>query len=50
MSDYDSDCRSLEIEPGASPEEVRQAYLDQTNIGHPDRFSNDIRLQKKAEE
>ena len=50
MSDYDSDCRTLEIEPGASPEEVRQAYLDQTKIWHPDRFSNDIRLQKKAEE
>jgi TonB family protein len=50
VSDYDSDCRTLEIEPGASPEEVRQAYLDQTKIWHPDRFSNDIRLQKKAEE
>ena len=50
MSDYDSDCRTLEIEPGASPEEVRQAYLDQTKIWHPDRFSNDIRLQKKAED
>jgi len=50
VSDYDSDCRTLEIEPGASLEEVRQAYLDQTKIWHPDRFSNDIRLQKKAEE
>ena len=50
MSDYRSDCRILEIEPGASPEEVRQAYRDQTKIWHPDRFSNDIRLQKKAEE
>jgi TonB family protein len=50
VSDYAKDCRVLEIEPGASPEEVRQAYLDQTKIWHPDRFSNDIRLQKKAEE
>src|SRR5262249_47041653 len=50
VSDYDKDCRVLEIEPGASLEEVRQAYLDQTKIWHPDRFSNDIRLQKKAEE
>jgi TonB family protein len=50
VSDYDKDCRVLEIEPGASPEEIRQAYLDQTKIWHPDRFSNDIRLQKKAEE
>jgi TonB family protein len=50
VSDYDSDCRILDIEPGASPEEARQAYLDQTKIWHPDRFSSDIRLQKKAEE
>ena len=50
MSEYDSDCRTLEVEPGASLEEIRQAYLDQTKIWHPDRFSNDIRLQKKAEE
>jgi TonB family protein len=50
VSDYDSDCRILEIEPGASPVEVRRAYLDQTKIWHPDRFSNDNRLQKKAEE
>ena len=50
MSDYDSDCRVLEIEPGASFEEIRQAYLDQTKVWHPDRFSNDVRLQKKAED
>jgi TonB family protein len=50
VNDYESDCRILEIEPGTSPEEVRQAYLDQTKIWHPDRFSNDIRLQKKAED
>jgi TonB family protein len=47
---YDSDCRILEIEPGASLEEIRQAYRDQTKVWHPDRFSNDIRLQKKAED
>jgi TonB family protein len=50
VSDYDSDCRTLEVEPGASLEEIRQAYRDQTKVWHPDRFSNDIRLQKKAEE
>ena len=50
VSDYDSDCRILEIEPGASIAEIRQAYHDQTKVWHPDRFSNDIRLQKKAEE
>jgi TonB family protein len=50
VSDYDSDCRILEIEPEASLEEIRQAYRDQTKVWHPDRFSNDIRLQKKAED
>jgi TonB family protein len=50
VSDYDSDCRILEIEPGASFEEIRQAYRDQTKVWHPDRFPNDVRLQKKAEE
>jgi len=48
--EYDSDCRTLEVEPGVSLEEIRQAYRDQTKVWHPDRFSNDIRLQKKAEE
>jgi len=50
LSEYHADCRTLEVEPGASIEEIRQAYRDQTKIWHPDRFSNDIRLQKKAEE
>ena len=50
MSDYGSDCRTLEVEPGASLEEIKQAFRDQTKVWHPDRFSNDIRLQKKAEE
>ena len=50
LSDYQADCRILEVEPGASTEEIRQAYRDQTKVWHPDRFSNDTRLQKKAEE
>jgi TonB family protein len=50
VSEYDGYCRTLEVEPGASLEEIRQAYRDQTRVWHPDRFPNDIRLQKKAEE
>src|SRR5215475_10434615 len=50
LSDYQDDCRLLEVEPGASTEEIRQAYRDQTKVWHPDRFSNDTRLQQKAEE
>jgi TonB family protein len=50
LSDYQADCRLLEVEPGASTDEIRQAYRDQTKVWHPDRFSNDTRLQQKAEE
>src|SRR5438477_12790660 len=50
LSEYENDCRILEIERGASLAEIRQAYRDQTKVWHPDRFPNDIRLQKKAEE
>ncbi|UCC39695.1 MAG: J domain-containing protein [Candidatus Aminicenantes bacterium] len=40
----------LELEPGASPEEVKQAYRDLAKVWHPDRFSHDPSLQKKAQE
>ncbi len=40
----------LGLEPGASPEEVRQAYRDLAKVWHPDRFSDkDSRLKEKAE-
>jgi DnaJ-domain-containing protein 1 len=45
--------RSIEIlglKPGASQEEVTQAYRDLANVWHPDRFVGNPRLQKKAEE
>jgi curved DNA-binding protein CbpA len=41
--------RILELEPGASPEEVHQGYLDLTWVWHPDRFTGHPRLQKKAQ-
>ena len=50
LSAYHTDCRILEVEPGASLEEIKQAFRDQAKVWHPDRFANDIRLQKKAEE
>lgn len=40
----------LELESGASPEEVKRAYRDLVKVWHPDRFSNDPRLQQKAQE
>ena len=40
----------LGLKPGASEEEVNQAYRDLVNVWHPDRFADNQRLQKKAEE
>jgi curved DNA-binding protein CbpA len=40
----------LELESGASPDEAKQAYKDIVNVWHPDRFSNNPRLKRKAEE
>jgi len=40
----------LGLKPGASQEEVNQAYRDLVNVWHPDRFVGNLRLQKKAEE
>lgn len=38
------------LEPGAPQEEINQAYRDLVNVWHPDRFANNQRLRKKAEE
>ena len=39
----------LELDPGASAEDVLQAYKDLVNVWHPDRFSKIPRLRIKAE-
>jgi len=38
----------LELEPGASLEEIQQGYKDLAMVWHPDRFPNHPRLQQKA--
>ncbi|MFH1243110.1 MAG: J domain-containing protein [Pseudomonadota bacterium] len=40
----------LELDRDASFDEVKQAYKDLVNVWHPDRFSNNPRLRRKAEE
>ncbi|MFB2982019.1 J domain-containing protein [Microseira sp. BLCC-F43] len=40
--------RVLELEPGASIEEVNQSYRDMVFVWHPDRFVNHPRLHQKA--
>ena len=39
----------LELDRGASTDEVKQAYKDLVNIWHPDRFSSNPPLKQKAE-
>lgn len=50
MNDLERYYRVLELEPGASLEEVNQAYKDLVFIWHPDRIPSDNpRLQQKAQ-
>jgi hypothetical protein len=40
----------LGLEPGASPERVKQAYRDMVQVWHPDRFEHNPRLRRKAQD
>jgi len=40
----------LELDHEASMDEARQAYIDMARVWHPDRFTDNPRLRKKAEE
>ncbi len=42
--------RALDLQPGATLDQVREAYHDLAKIWHPDRFVGDERLQVKAQE
>lgn len=50
MTDVNRYYKILELEPGASQEQVRQAYKGLVRVWHPDRFSHDLSLQQKAQE
>ena len=50
MSQLQEHYRLLEIPLDASPAHLKQAYKDLVLVWHPDRFSGNPRLQKKAEE
>ncbi|HLO84113.1 MAG TPA: pentapeptide repeat-containing protein [Nostocaceae cyanobacterium] len=51
MSELEQYYRILELEPGATLEEVNQAYKDLVFVWHPDRIPKDnLRLQQKAQE
>jgi len=44
------DFETLGITPDTSLDQVKQAYKDLVIVWHPDRYANNPRLQKKAEE
>ncbi|MEG4961385.1 J domain-containing protein [Microcoleus sp. K4-B3] len=48
MGDINRCYEILEIEPGASLEEIKRAYRDLAFVWHPDRFAHNDRLQQKA--
>jgi hypothetical protein len=51
MNSEIQDCyRALELEPGASLEQVKQAWRELVKVWHPDRFPNDPNLQLKAQD
>ncbi|HIK08554.1 MAG TPA: pentapeptide repeat-containing protein [Trichormus sp. M33_DOE_039] len=51
MNELERYYRVLELEPGATIEEVNQAYKDLVFVWHPDRLPKDnLRLQQKAQD
>ncbi len=43
-------CNLLDLDPGYSQEDLKQAYKDLVQVWHPDRFSHSKRLKEKAED
>jgi len=50
MDDLTHAFQVLGLKPGASPEEVKQAYRDLVRVWHPDRFGHDERLRLIAQD
>ncbi len=50
MEELERRCRRiLGIGQDAGPDEIKEAYRDLIKVWHPDRFSGDLRLQRKAQ-
>ena len=50
MGDIERFYEIFGLKPGASEEDVKSAYRDLVQVWHPDRFTHNQSLQKKAEE
>jgi len=50
MDNINSYYKILGLEPGASQEQVKQAYRDLVRVWHPDRYAHDSLLQEKVQE
>lgn len=51
MSNNDENLyRILGLEPGVSIDEIKEAWRELVKVWHPDRFTNDPKLQKRAHE
>jgi len=48
--DIEQSFEILELDRGASTDEIKQSYKDIVTVWHPDRFSSNPRLKQKAEE
>lgn len=44
------DLKTLELEPGATEDDIKKAWRDLTKVWHPDRFGNDPELRDRAEQ
>jgi len=50
MEDLRECYRVLEVEPGASLDDVKRSYRELVKVWHPDRFGHDPKLREKAVE
>lgn len=50
INDLTESYRILDLEPGASAEDIKRSYRELVKVWHPDRFRGDAKLCAKAEE